>query len=133
MKYLELKQKHMGEWNAFPFIWAFSDKQLKEGMEKMGVTPEELVRIPHGGFIKRTDSNRLATLLIRHDREMKELFKDDRALVEAMEYELANHEYTVTWDAGPALRALGLESSVEDIDERTEACLAVALRRFEQD
>ena len=45
MTYRELKQKHREEINAFPFMFAFSNKQFIEGMAKLGLEPGDTDKI----------------------------------------------------------------------------------------
>jgi hypothetical protein len=47
-------------------------------------------------------------MLIRHKRERAEAFKDDEFAYDAFLYELANHEFCITYEYEPTLDALGL-------------------------
>ena len=40
MTYSELKERQQQEINAFPFIWAFNESQLADGMRRLGLDPE---------------------------------------------------------------------------------------------
>lgn len=44
-KYTELKAKHQAEVDAFPFGFAFNNKQFNEMMEKWGLTPDDTDKI----------------------------------------------------------------------------------------
>ena len=57
MTYKELKDHQQAEINAFPFIWAFNEKQLADGMRKLGLNPDtdkdKLCSIGGGGIIRK--------------------------------------------------------------------------------
>lgn len=60
MTYKELKDRQQQEVNDFPFIWAFNEKQLAEGMQRLGLDPatdkDKLQNIGAGGIIRKTDA-----------------------------------------------------------------------------
>jgi len=129
MKYLELKDRHMKDIDDFPMFFAFNKEQFAEGLEKLGATQGEVCSIPHGGIIRKTDAKAFCDMILRHSKETEEALKDDLFLIEAMAYELANHEYCITYDAEPALMAIGIAK--DDVDERVLRCLNVAIRQGE--
>ena len=57
MTYSELKERQQQEINAFPFIWAFNESQLADGMRRLGLDPEKdkdkLCNIGGGGIIRK--------------------------------------------------------------------------------
>lgn len=113
--YKILKEKHEKEFSEFPKFFAYSDKQFEEGMQKLGLTPEDtdkILSIGGGGFIRKTDSDALSELFDRHETEMKEAIEADQTgdgfVYDMFNYELRNHEYGYTFDIGPTLEALGL-------------------------
>lgn len=109
MNYLEIKQRQEIELNAFPMFFAFSDKQFKEGVEKLGASPEnKLIKLPGGGFILKKDMQKFEDMLDKFDRQMKDAMKDRDFLCDAIGYELNNHEYSYTGNAKPALDVLGI-------------------------
>ena len=114
-----LKAKHRDEMNAFEGIFfAFSTEQFIEGMEKIGLQKDqthEIYKLMAGGFILKSRSKAFREMLDRHEVEMKAFRKDQKNLLNALVYELRNHEYCITYDASDALRSLGLEHG--DIDE----------------
>lgn len=112
MRYTELKQKHEKEFGDFPIVFAFSDNQLEEGLAKLGVTISEVVGIPGGGIIRKTDKSKLVELLAKHDKEREKAKEDDEFLSEAIRYELGNHEYCITYDPTDTIEALDL--NIED-------------------
>ena len=122
MKYYELKQRIQNEVNNFPMFFAFSDDQFKEGLEKFGATPSELFRHPSSGFYRKTDAPKLHAMINRHNQELEAAMQDDDFMIDAIRYELANHEYCITFDRTDTVEALGLDMA----DERTLRCFKAA-------
>lgn len=111
MKYQELKAKHQAEVDAFPFGFAFSEKQFNEMMSKWGLKPtdvREILSIGGGGYIRRSDADAMKEMFARHEAEHKAAMQDDEYLYEMFDYELANHEYGYTGELTDTLDALGL-------------------------
>ena len=111
--YVELKRKHEKEVNDFKgLFFAFSDKQLKEGMESVGLTINDLNKIYSigaGGYILKERSKDFKDMFDRHNEERKELKKQEKLLIEALVYELKNHEFCITLDPQDALDSLDIE------------------------
>lgn len=119
-KYKELKEKHSKEVNEFPMMFAFSNKQFAEGMQKLGLKEtdtDKIFSIGAGGFVKKTDSEKLDIMFKQHDAEMKEAVNEDLDgtgfIFDMFKYELNNHEYCYTYDVEDTLNALGY--SIEDV------------------
>ena len=76
MTYKELKDRQQAEINAFPFIWAFNEKQLADGMRKLGLNPDtdkdKLCSIGGGGIIRKTDAEAMRAMFDRHRRELQD-------------------------------------------------------------
>ena len=114
--YYELKEKQRHELEAFPLEFAFSNKQFEEGMRKLGLEPGDTAKIyglaGTGGFYRKTDAPAFQEMFDRHERELQAAIDSDETgegfIFEMLNYELANHEYIITWDLGDTLRALGL-------------------------
>jgi len=133
-KYTELKQKHEKEFNEFPIFFAFSNKQFEEGMAKFGLKPTDTDKIYRfgnsGGYYLRTDNERLCEMLKRYDKELQDTIDADSTgegfIFEMFDYELADHEYIVTYDISSTLDALDL--TLEDIknDKRLQHGLKLA-------
>ena len=77
---------------------------------------------------RKADTGKLKELFERQDKETKEAFKDDKILHDAIVYELANHEYCVTYDETDTLHALGIgrdklmqDGRLADIFEKARA------------
>ena len=128
MKYAELKSKHQAEVDAFPFGFAFNDKQFEEMMAKWGLTPDDTDKIYHigmGGYVRKSDSDAMHEMFERHKAEHEAAMLDDEYLYSMFSYELSNHEYCITYDVTDALDALGL--TIEEINANPR--MASALKR----
>jgi hypothetical protein len=109
MKYRDLKEKQRKEFSTFPIFFAFSEEQFKEGKNKLNVVDNnELISIAGGGFIRKEDKENFNNLFSKITDELKEYLKNNGNLLDAMEYELANHEYCVNYDHETTLDVLGL-------------------------
>ena len=116
MTYSELKERQQQEINAFPFIWAFNESQLADGMRRLGLDPEKdkdkLCSIGGGGIIRKTDAAAMRAMFDRHRRELLDAIEADstgEGFIYDMFYtELANHEYSYTGDVTDAVNACGL-------------------------
>jgi hypothetical protein len=133
MDYQELKNKHREKVNNFPMFFAFSEKQFAEGMEKLGLNPDDtdkIYKIGGGGFIRKSDSKDFGDMLDGFNRDLQELIADDDALHEALVYELGNHEYCITGDPTDALGVLNLSTDDLKKDERLQRILNTAIRDY---
>lgn len=96
--YLQLKERHQKEMNAFPIAYAFNGKQLEEALEKLGATKEECVTVFNmGDVMKKTDVPAFKAMLKRHKEELLEAMKDETFAEGAFLYEMNNHEYAINW------------------------------------
>ena len=129
-KYTELKAKHQAEVNAFPFGFAFNQSQFDEMMKKWGLKPtdiREILSIGGGGYIRRSDADAFKEMMSRHKIQMKMAMKknEDDFLFHMFNYELANHEYCITYELDDTLDALGL--TIDEINSNPK--MADALKR----
>lgn len=113
-KYQELKEKHQKEFNAFPFMFAFNQKQFDEGMKKLGLDPsdtDKIYRLGAGGYIRKTDVDAYREMINRHARDHALAIESDPTgegfIFDMFYYELNNHEYSYTGDLDDTLHALG--------------------------
>lgn len=135
-KYDELRAKQQKEIDNFPFMWAFNKKQFSEGMEKLGLKEtdiDKIYSIGSGGYIRKTDSDKLKEMLDRHTEEMKRAIEEDTTgdgfIFDMFYYELANHEYSYTGDITDTLECLGLTEEEVNADERLLHGLNRAIRK----
>ncbi len=112
MEYCELKQKHEKELNEFKGIFfAFSNNQFKEGMEKLGLTVDDTKKIYSlgaGGYILKEKSKAFHDMFAQFSNRMETALKEEKFLLDALTYELQNHEYCITGDTTQTFDALGL-------------------------
>ena len=108
--------------DALPIEFAFNDDQFHDMLKKFGLTLEEkdkLRRIPGGGFCLATDAKMIVETMLSWSRKLSEIIKtDDEFTVDALRYELDNHEYGYTGEPDDALLELGLPSDVNKLDDR---------------
>lgn len=109
MDYLQFKAEREKEISNFPMFFAFSEEQFKQGLLKLGATTKEIFSIGAGGYIRKSDGDKLFEMTNENDRRFKELMQEPDFAFSAFLYELHNHEYTYTWEIEPALDALGLK------------------------
>ena len=126
--YSQLKTRHQDEITNFEgMFFAFSDKQYIEGIKKLGLSKEqastEIASFGGGGYIFKNRVNALDELTTSHKQQRESSFKDDNFLINALVYELINHEYCITYDEQDAIDALGL--SAKDIPSH---CLVLATK-----
>lgn len=137
MTYKALKERQQQEINAFPFIWAFNESQLADGMRRLGLDPEKdkdkLCSIGAGGVIRKTDADAMREMFARHRRELQESIAADKTgdgfIYDMFSTELANHEYSYTGDVTDAVNACGL--TVEQLN--ANPALIIGLKKAADD
>lgn len=120
--YAEMKARHQKRVNALPIKFAFSMEQFRKAMGEWGLTENDTDKIykmgSTGGFYRREDSKLIFTTLEENEIEMQTAIRNDLDgsgfIHDMFSYELANHEYCITFDLEPTLDALGL--SEDDVD-----------------
>lgn len=133
-KYAELKNNLQKEFDAFPFGFAFSNEQFEKMKEELGVKENsELISIGAGGFIRKTDEKALDELINGKEKRMKEAIASDPTgegfIKDMFLYELANHEYCITYDLRDTLEALDL--TINEIMEDPRLKLGLELAKNE--
>ena len=97
MTYSKLKDAQQATFNNFKgIIFAYSNKQLAEGLTKLNASKSEITMCNTGMFVLKTRECAMYTLLETSNKEMKD--------------ELCNHEYCITGNTRDALTALDLTS-----------------------
>jgi len=126
-----LSRKEEKERNEFKGIFfAFSDNQLKKGMEKLGLKEndfDKIISVGGSGFVLKGKVQEFEKLFSQSGK-MEEMLKEESFLVDAFYSELANHEYAVTWDTYDALEALGMEN--DKLTDFQKKCLMKAKKRY---
>ena len=127
--YSELKARQQKEINAFPMAFAFSDNQLQEALKKLNSEKSDVLSIGGGGIIRKSDRAGFSELFQRHMSEQESNLDNEEYLYSMFLYELANHEYCITYDLEPTLSACGITpDQVEDSE-----VIKAALKRARND
>ena len=135
--YQEMKDRQQKEFDAFPIGAAFSNQQFKDMMKKWGLTindTDKICSIGGGCYIRKTDKEALRDLINRLNKEKQDAIAADTTgdgfIFDMFVYELANHEYCITYDLEETLDALGL--TVEEIkaDKRLHYSLNKAIKHY---
>lgn len=95
--YVQMRDRHQKEVNAFPMRFAFGEEQFRKGLEELGVTEDEVVGIGAGGFIRKADKDDYIAMGERIAGELEEAMKDPEFAYGAFYYEMGNHEYHINW------------------------------------
>jgi len=134
--YQELRRKQDKEFGEFPIMFAFSNEQFVEGMAKLGLSPndtDKVYKLGVGGFYRRTDAEKLHEMFSRFDKELQEAIDADTTgegfIFDMFDYELADHEYIVTFDTSDALDAIGITQKDIEKDNRLQHGLALAKKK----
>ncbi len=134
-QYAALRKEQEKEIDAFPFMWAFSQKQFEEGMAKLGLEPtdtDKIYSIGNGGYIRKTDAKRMGEMFTRHTEQMQAAINADPTgegfVADMFLYEMDNHEYSYTHDIEPVLEALGLTAEEVTASKKLRHGLYMAQR-----
>ena len=135
--YQEMKDRQQKEFDAFPMGAAFSNQQFKDMMEKWGLTvndTDKICSIGGGCYIRKTDKEALCALINRLNREKENAITQDTTgdgfIFDMFLYELANHEYCITYDLEDTLDALGLTAEQINADKRLLHGLNKAIKTY---
>jgi hypothetical protein len=119
--YRELRKKQEQELNNFPMFFAFNNEQFIKGMHKLGLSSKDtdkIISLNSGGYIRKTDKQAYNDMFKRFEAEHNKAMLDNKYLYDAFSYELANHEYGVTYDITDTLHALDLTVEQVNADDR---------------
>ena len=135
--YQEMKDRQQKEFAAFPMGAAFSNQQFKDMMEKWGLTvndTDKICSIGGGCYIRKTDKEALRDLINRLNKEKQDAIAADLTgdgfIFDMFVYELANHEYCITYDLEETLDALGLTPEEVNADELLKHGLNKAIKYY---
>jgi len=116
MTYSEFKAAQQREFDEFPIRFAFNNEQLNEALASLGVDVKGAVSVGGGGIVRKTDLDAFNNLGDSLASKRAAAMLDDDFLLNAIEYELANHEYCITHDPEPALDVLGVSLDDERVN-----------------
>ena len=135
--YQQLKNRQQKEFNAFPLGAAFSKEQFAEMMQKWGLTEndtDKIISIGYGCFIRKSDRERFDEINARLNKEMQDAIAADKTgdgfICDMFYYELANHEYCITYDYEEAFDALGVTETQVNADKRLLRGLEKARKKY---
>lgn len=135
--YQEMKDRQQKEFNAFPMGAAFSNQQFQQMMEKWGLTvndTDKICSIGGGCYIRKADIAAFTTLINKTAAELKNAITADTTgdgfIFDMFVYELANHEYCITYDLEETLDALGLTPEEVNADELLKYGLNKAIKYY---
>ena len=120
-----------------PWALLFSNQQFKDMMEKWGLTvndTDKICSIGGGCYIRKTDKEALCALINRLNNEKENAIAADLTgdgfIFDMFVYELANHEYCITYDLEDTLNALGLTAEQINADKRLTHGLNKAIKHY---
>ncbi len=137
-EYQKLKETHQNRFNEFSsknMFYAFDNKQFNEGLKKLNLTQDNykhrLLTTGAGGYLLKEKDAELTDLMDELTAELNAAFEADTTgtgfILEAFRYELANHEYCITYSTEATLDALGLnEKDLERDNIRNGLKLALS-------
>ena len=132
-----MKDRQQKEFDAFPMGAAFSQQQFQQMMEKWGLTlndTDKICSIGGGCYIRKTDKEALCALINRLNNEKENAIAADLTgdgfIFDMFVYELANHEYCITYDLEDTLDALGLTPEEVNADNRLSYALNKAIKHY---
>ena len=119
MRYFQFKKKMNKIFNKFlseNCFWAFSEEQLVEGLQKFGYATNDnlsniFVRITGGGFMLKSVTKDYDKLSKKRYRILKKYLSNYKHLIDALCYEMCNHECAYTGNFIPALNALSFTTN----------------------
>ncbi|HJF67951.1 hypothetical protein BUY35_00075 [Staphylococcus cohnii] len=130
--YLDLRKEHSKELNSFPMFFAFDEKQFEEGLAKIGATKEDkLVHIGGGGYIKKDQLEAFKEMLERHNKQHQDnMVSDEDYTYHMVKYELANHEYLVSYDLEPTLEACNITKELLNANTNLKNTVNKAIKDY---
>ena len=135
--YEEMKNRQQKEFDAFPMGAAFSNKQFEEMMQKWDLTvndTDKICSIGGGCYIRKTDIESFLALINKTAAELKNAITADLTgdgfIFDMFVYELANHEYCITYNLDDTLDALGLTIEEIKADKRLHYGLNKAIKHY---
>lgn len=133
ISYQQLRKQQQEEYNAFPKAFGFGNKQIAEGMKKLGLDPtdfDKVVGIVAGGFIRKTDVPAYKVMLRRHAHQLKAAMQDKDFAISAFKAELINHECAWTGEVEDALFSLGLTAEMVEKNPVLKEALKAAIKNI---
>ena len=127
MKYSELIEKTTKRVNDLPMIFAFSQEQLDNALDDMGLSMKDmngdkLIRMGFGAFCLKGDLGHIMSELDAVNDMKRDFIRDYEQAYDAFMYEMGNHEYHINgegdWDV---LSCFGLDDDVCEYEDGKDA------------
>ncbi|MBO0385370.1 MULTISPECIES: DUF7659 family protein [Staphylococcus] len=119
--YVEFKERKQEKINNFDMFFAFDNKQLENGLDKLNVNKNEIVSIGMNGFIRKSDVQKFKNMLNNFKEEHTKNMKNDDYVYHMFKYEMANHEYIITYDDEEILEVCNVNENQFIEDERMKS------------
>ena len=119
--YVEFEKRKQEKINNFDMFFAFDNKQLENGLEKLNVNKNEIVSIGMNGFIRKSDVQKFKNMLNNFKEEHTKNMKNDDYVYHMFKYEMANHEYIITYDDEEILEVCNVNENQFIEDERMKS------------
>ena len=136
-KYLELKNNNQKQFDEFAkkyiyWIFAFSSKEFDDKLKEHNLTKNDITSIGAGGFIKKENKDLYLNEMNRLNNydPFKQIKHDDVEVKKAFIYELANHEYCITYNLDDTLDALNITLEEIKKDNRLKKILNEAINEY---
>ncbi|BBD87497.1 hypothetical protein SA58113_p20053 (plasmid) [Staphylococcus argenteus] len=115
--YKQLKERHQKEFNDLPLFFAFNDEQFEKGLAKVNATKDtKIVRLNAGCYIKKSDVEKLNSLLKQHEKEhLYNMTISDDYIYHMMMYELANREFVYSRDLNEVLNECIPDKAIDEV------------------
>ena len=111
--------------NAFPLGVCFSNEQFDQMLRNWGLSPEDtdkILSVGGGCYVRKSDSATFREMLDRFVKEREDAIPADKTgngfIYHMFLYELAYHEYCITFDLEETLDALDLTMEQINADKR---------------
>lgn len=131
MKYTEFKKIKEERMNTLDIKFAFTEEHFNQIMKEWGLQPTDthlVTSLGSGGIMQKKDIQTFVDVINQNEKDWQAYMQDDEFLKGAFIYELANHEFIITYEHGDALDALGLK--YDELDERQLSILEVAKEEY---
>ena len=136
-KYVELKNNNQKRFDDFSknhiyWIFAFSSKEFDDKLKEHNLTKNDITSIGAGGFIKKENKDLYLNEMNRLNNydPFKQIKHDDVEVKKAFIYELANHEYCITYNLDDTLDALNITLEEIKKDNRLKKILNEAINEY---
>ena len=136
-KYQELKDRQQKEFNTFSLGAAFNKEQFANMMAKWNLTvndTDKICSLGAGCYIRKCDIEAYKNIGLRFKQELDDAIAADPTgdgfIYDMFLYELANHEYCITYDLEDTLDALHLTAEQVNADKRLHHGLSKAIKNY---